>query len=166
MRTSTLLSPGAALAAAAALTGCSEPCLTPEVALGGVVWTVHNTVVVQDPATVDPAYPGESSPANGEHAMSVTWNSVSLDSAVTVTIDGQEFPGQGTWDDAECGNFVMTWEGTYLSADGKAQHDFAASAILQTWEGHLEGTWHYVSAWTVGESAGRVDFDVQSVGAL
>jgi hypothetical protein len=149
---------------ASGLGGCAEECPPPDFALNGKTWNVVNTVVAIEPPTLDPAFPGESSPANGPHVMSITWESVQPTSGVTVAIDGQEFRGQGAWDDAECGNFTVTFEGEYVSADGRATHDFTAGAALQTWEGHLEGTWDYAEIWRKGGASGRVDFSVQTVG--
>lgn len=143
--------------------GCAEDCPPPSSMLNSP-WIVHNHVVVQDPVELDPAYPGETSPANGEHVLQIRWDSVSLESPVTVILDDQEFPGQGAWDERECGNFGLTWEGTYVARDGRVTHDFSASAQLQTWEGHLEGTWKYVELWDVGDVDGRVAFDVQMFG--
>jgi hypothetical protein len=149
-----------------ALGACAEECVTPDFALAGKTWAVFNTVLVHTPAELDPAFPGESSPANGAHDLEIAWNTTALESPVTVTLDGQEFPGQGRWSDTACGAFSVTFEGEYLSEDGRATHNFQAAAALQTWPGHLEGVWTYAEVWEVRDLSGRVDFDVQMVGTL
>lgn len=153
--------------AALGASGCAEECTTPDFALNGKSWNVFNTVVAFDPPTIDPAFPGESSPANGAHVMGIDWNTVGLESGVTVRIDEQEFAGQGSWDDVECGNFRVTFEGTYYpegDEEGPVSHDFTAVAVLQTWEGHLEGYWKLVEVWRNRDMSGKMTFDVQMVG--
>lgn len=164
-----LLHPIVVLPLALGAGGCAEECVPPDFALNGKVWTVFNTVVEHTPPDLDPAYPGEESPANGAHTLAITWENSGLSSPLTVKMDGQEFRGQGEWDDGECGNFTLTWEGEYASADGSSTYDFSAGAALQTWEGHLEGVWNYGETWTAqvgrpAEASGRVEFVVQMVG--
>jgi hypothetical protein len=145
-----------------ALGACTEECPTADFVLNGRSWNIFNTVVELSPPELDPAFPGETSPANGAHVFTIDWNTNAPDSAVTVTIDGQEFPGQGRWDDANCGEFNLAFEGTYVA--GEVLHDFAAGASLETWDEHLEGTWRYAEAWRTGDLTGRVDFQVQMKG--
>ena len=146
--------------------GCAEECPPPDFALGGKTFQVFNTVLTLDPPTLDAYFPGESSPANGAHTMAIRWDTVADDSAVTVIFDGEPYPGHGVWNPDECGNFTVTFEGTYVSEDGRATHDFATRTTLQTWEGHLEGVWTYAENWSIGPHAGSQSFDVQMVGTL
>jgi hypothetical protein len=153
------MSPHRLLAVAAlALGGCAETCPLPQDALNQKIWDLFGRVTVLEQEQ-DPAWPAESLPFNGPHLWTIDWASNDFDGArVIVTIDEQVFEGTGSFDDVECGNFVVTFGGTYAAEDG-AEHEFNASARLATLPEGLDGFVEFKSTWrtpadAIGSAAG------------
>jgi hypothetical protein len=125
--------------------GCAEPCESPQTLNGRVfdsftnatTWTVQN----------EEGFAGVGSPANGDAMVQFDWGNLAK-GPVTVTIDGQAFNGNGTWDTQECGNFVVTWGGTYLAEEEQSVHDFVAGARFRLWGDNLEGQIDWAETWS------------------
>lgn len=97
-----------------------------------------------------PGFASYGLPVNGEHLWSFAFGAADV-GPVTVSIDGQEFEGQGVWDSVECGSFtVESLAGTYVAPDG-AEHDFNAAMSMVVFEQQLEGLVQWNEAWTLSD---------------
>jgi hypothetical protein len=127
--------------------GCSETC-PPPTSIAERTWTVFVNPVTWE-IDNEEGFPAETSPANGEHEMNVAWPNNDLEGPITVTIDGQVFEGRGRWNDVECGQFSIGFNGRY-EAEGNV-HAFSASALLVTWESNVDGFLDWQETWQSAE---------------
>jgi hypothetical protein len=131
----------------AALGACSDTCPTPD-SLNGRTWTVFVHPAEHQLENAD-AFPADTTPANGTHELAITWTGREAQADVTVAIDGQEFGGRGQWNETECGNFSVGFNGAYEA--GGDRHSFVADATLVTWEQQLDGFLDWRETWESAE---------------
>lgn len=138
------LAVAAALVAAPFATGCAENCPTARDSLNGRVWSLFGHAATWEPEDLT-GYPAGTSPVNGDHEYAFDWATGAPDGEVAVTIDGQVFEGTGRWSETECGNFSVGFDGLF-EARGDV-HAFSASALLVTYDNHLDGFVDWQETW-------------------
>jgi hypothetical protein len=154
MRTVLLLSP-------LALAACNADCGSPEQVNGR--YAVFANVLSFDGDNLD-GFPSYQDPANGWSEWEITWTNIA-NGRVTVLIDGEEFDGDGAWDDVECGNFSLRFAGVYASDIGST-HDFTTTGQLVRFADRLEGTFTWSEEWAYDGDDGTFDADGQLAGDL
>jgi len=114
---------------------CSDTCGLGS-QLNGIDYDVFVKAIEYDIQN-EAAFPGDASPANGFATLTFEWGTAN-EGPVTVFIDGQPFEGTGSFDDQECGNFTVQFEGDYLHESG-SEHTFAAAGLFLFYEQVIEG---------------------------
>lgn len=155
MRTALLLV--STLAAA----GCNADCGSPEQVNGR--YAVFANVIAFDGENLE-GFPSYQTPANGWSEWAITWTNLS-NGRITVAIDGQEFEGDGGWNEVECGNFSVRFAGIYTSDLGST-HDFRADGQLVRFADRLEGTWAWSEQWAYDGDDGTFEADGELAGDL
>jgi hypothetical protein len=138
-------------------TGCSADC-GPAAQLASRTYSVFTHPVSATgnnlkALTAAPNFASYGLPVNGENLWSFEFGAADI-GPVTVSIDGQEYEGQGVWDSVECGSFtVENLTGQFLAPDG-TEHDFSAAMSMVVFKQQLEGLVQWNEAWTLtdGES--------------
>lgn len=136
------------------LLGCEPNCPEPQTLNGQTFQVFANPLEELNSQQLEaftdaPDFLSYGSPMNGHSAWRIDWGA-SESGPLTISIDEQSFEGRGEWDPIECGHFSMTWEGEYL-ADDATRHDFSASGVFVTYEGHLAGEMLWVQSWATGD---------------
>lgn len=136
------------------LAACKPNCGSPN-QLDGLTYEMFGNVIVwQAGATGAP--PGMT-PINGYTDLQLTWGTAPA-GPVTVSIDGQAFEGEGLWQEQECGNFGLSFGGTFVSSEGTS-HNFSGAGNFLFYDTLLEGAMVWNETWTSGTEIGTLDVE-------
>lgn len=125
------------------LAACA-PCLQPQTVLNAVAFDMSGAMTTFRIQPDDVTFPADV-PANGPSVWTMLWDTATTGS-VHLDIDGQSYAAEGTWDDVECGNFSLAFEGEYLGADG-GRHVFNSEGTYNTYDGLLDGLVSWRETW-------------------
>jgi hypothetical protein len=131
--------------------GCEAECGSAH-QLDGLVFEVFSTDMDLRPGRV-PARVAEGILFNGPGEWSFKWESNA--GPVNVTMDGQEFLADASWDTVECGHFGLDFAGEYEDTHG-ARHSFDVSGEFVTYGERLEGQLTFAESWRDGTADGVV----------
>ncbi len=131
--------------------GCEADCGSAH-QLDGLVFDVFSTDIELRPGRV-PADVAEGIPFNGPGVWSFAWESNA--GPVEVTMDGQAYTAEASWDPVECGHFLIDYAGVYEDVDG-ALHNFDASGSFVVIGDRLEGRLTFAESWSDGTDDGVV----------
>ncbi|MCB9675857.1 MAG: hypothetical protein H6737_12115 [Alphaproteobacteria bacterium] len=122
---------------------CNPNCGLPTV-LDGVRFEAFGNVI--DYTIGDSGAPPGQILVNGYTDLEFEWNAV-IEGPIVVRIDDQPFDGEGQWNQQECGNFTVSFAGTFQSQDG-SEHNFTAAANFLMYDILIEGSMAYNETWT------------------
>jgi hypothetical protein len=125
------------------LAACA-PCLKPQTVLNAIEFDMSGSLSSLRVQPEEADFP-TALPANGLSRWVMLWDTATT-GAVHIDIDGQTYEAEGSWDDVECGNFSLAFEGEYLGSDG-GRHVFATDGEYNTYDGLIDGLASWRESW-------------------